>query len=67
MDNQGRIKIPQHLLELANIKKQALIIGAYVYIEIWDPEMRKTTRKKRGTKEAIDARVKRDTGKSEKK
>ncbi|MCH7760776.1 division/cell wall cluster transcriptional repressor MraZ [candidate division TA06 bacterium] len=38
VDNQGRIKIPQHLLEYAGLKKEATIIGALDRIEIWDPE-----------------------------
>lgn len=37
-DHQGRILIPQHLLELANIKKEIIIIGALNCLELWDPE-----------------------------
>ncbi|NOZ63127.1 MAG: hypothetical protein GXO74_15860 [Calditrichaeota bacterium] len=61
IDNQGRIKIPQNLLKLAKIQKQVLIIGAIIYIEIWDPETRAKVKESRGTKGEIDAKVKRDT------
>ncbi len=39
LDRQGRITIPQNLLDLAQIKKDALIIGVLERIEIWDPEV----------------------------
>jgi len=39
LDRQGRITIPQNLLELAEIKKDVLIIGVLERIEIWDPEV----------------------------
>jgi MraZ protein len=35
VDSQGRIKIPQHLLEYARIEKEAVVIGAYDRMEIW--------------------------------
>jgi MraZ protein len=38
-DKQGRITIPQDLLDFAEIKNsEALIIGCGNYIEIWDPD-----------------------------
>ncbi len=37
-DNQGRILIPEKLLNYAKIDSQAVIIGMYNYIEIWSPE-----------------------------
>ena len=37
-DGQGRIIIPQNLLELAGMKKEVIIIGALKWIEIWDPK-----------------------------
>ncbi|MBO8152316.1 MAG: division/cell wall cluster transcriptional repressor MraZ [Candidatus Marinimicrobia bacterium] len=37
-DKQGRIVIPQSLLEYANIAKEAIIIGVLNSIEIWNPE-----------------------------
>ena len=37
-DSQGRIAIPQNLLEYAKIKKDVAIIGLNSEIEIWDPE-----------------------------
>jgi MraZ protein len=38
LDAQGRISIPQSLLEMAHIKDEVLIIGALDLIEIWDPQ-----------------------------
>ena len=35
-DKQGRILIPNHLLQYARIKKDVLIIGVSNRIEIWD-------------------------------
>ena len=35
VDSQGRIKIPQHLLEYAEIDKDAVVIGTYDRMEIW--------------------------------
>ena len=35
VDSQGRIKIPQHLLEYAKIEKEAVVIGAYERMEVW--------------------------------
>lgn len=36
VDSQGRIKIPQHLLKYAGVKKDAVIIGVYDRMEIWN-------------------------------
>lgn len=38
IDLQGRILLPQLLLQQAKIKKEVLIIGVGEWIEIWDPE-----------------------------
>ena len=40
-DKQGRVILPSHLREYANIDKQAVFIGMYSYCEIWDPEIRR--------------------------
>jgi len=37
LDKQGRITIPAHLLEAGKLEKDALIVGAINWIEIWDP------------------------------
>jgi len=37
-DKQGRILIPQQLLNYAKIKKDVVIIGTLNCIEFWDPE-----------------------------
>jgi len=39
LDRQGRITLPQNLLEFAEIKKEVLIIGMLERIEIWEPEV----------------------------
>ncbi|NVM02844.1 MAG: division/cell wall cluster transcriptional repressor MraZ [Candidatus Helarchaeota archaeon] len=38
-DKQGRIAIPQHLIDLVKIKKEILIIGTLNKLEIWNPEV----------------------------
>lgn len=37
-DSQGRFLIPSYLLKFAHLKRQALVLGANRWIEIWDPE-----------------------------
>ncbi len=38
-DDQGRIIIPKHLLEYAQIENEVLLIGLVDRIEIWNPEL----------------------------
>ena len=38
IDKQGRIAIPQNLLDLAGISKEVTIQGVFDKIELWDPE-----------------------------
>lgn len=38
-DNQGRIAIPSHLWEFAEISDEVLIIGVGNWIEIWNPSL----------------------------
>ncbi|UCE65012.1 MAG: division/cell wall cluster transcriptional repressor MraZ [Candidatus Zixiibacteriota bacterium] len=38
IDRQGRIAIPQNLLDLAGISKEVTIRGVFDKIELWDPE-----------------------------
>jgi MraZ protein len=38
LDGQGRISIPNPLLNFAELDGSALIIGAFDHIEIWNPE-----------------------------
>jgi len=38
IDKQGRIAIPQNLLDLAGISKEVTIRGIFDKIELWDPE-----------------------------
>ncbi len=37
-DGQGRIQIPEPLLQFGNIKKDVVIIGMIKKIELWSPE-----------------------------
>jgi MraZ protein len=45
VDNQGRINIPQHLLDYAGLKKDAVIIGVLDRIEVWAPNVYKENSK----------------------
>ncbi len=38
LDGAGRFIVPRHLLELAGIERQALIVGAFDHIELWNPD-----------------------------
>lgn len=37
LDRQGRLLIPSHLQEEASLQKEILIIGAYRWVEFWNP------------------------------
>jgi MraZ protein len=37
-DSQGRINLPQALLDYANLDGEAVIAGCDTYIELWSPE-----------------------------
>lgn len=39
MDQQGRIKIPQNLIEFAGLKKDIVLVGVSDRAEIWSEEM----------------------------
>ncbi|GIV60104.1 division/cell wall cluster transcriptional repressor MraZ [Rhodocaloribacter litoris] len=39
LDGQGRVRIPETLMDYARITDKALIIGALDHIEIWNPEL----------------------------
>lgn len=38
IDSQGRINIPQRLLEYAKLNKEVMIVGALRRIELWHPD-----------------------------
>ncbi|MCK4545948.1 MAG: division/cell wall cluster transcriptional repressor MraZ [Candidatus Eisenbacteria sp.] len=48
LDAQGRIPIPQYLLEMVGIKSEVLIIGAMDRLELWDPETYRIHRQQSG-------------------
>lgn len=37
-DGQGRINIPQHLRDYADLGDQVIVVGCDTYLEIWAPE-----------------------------
>ena len=39
LDGQGRISIPKQLMDFAEVRDTALIIGAMDHIEIWNPRI----------------------------
>lgn len=45
LDKQGRLVIPQPLLQYAGIDKEVLIIGMLNWIELWNPETYKAAHK----------------------
>ncbi|UCD18625.1 MAG: division/cell wall cluster transcriptional repressor MraZ [Candidatus Zixiibacteriota bacterium] len=38
LDRQGRLLIPAHLQQDAELERDVLVIGAYRWIEFWNPE-----------------------------
>lgn len=38
LDNQGRIQLPQNLIDHARLEKEAIIIGVATHIEIWSKD-----------------------------
>ncbi|MCK4352721.1 division/cell wall cluster transcriptional repressor MraZ [candidate division WOR-3 bacterium] len=38
LDSQGRIKVPQHLVDFAKLVKEVVIIGVFNRIELWEPK-----------------------------
>jgi len=39
LDKQGRITLPSNLIDLGNLEKEVLIIGALDRMEIWNPDI----------------------------
>ncbi len=37
-DSQGRVQLPEYLIEFAHLEKQVVIVGSYSWIEVWDQE-----------------------------
>lgn len=38
VDNNGRVHLPEYLIEYANLKEELVIVGSFNRIEIWDRE-----------------------------
>lgn len=38
LDKMGRINLPSHLIKMADLKKNCIIIGLGEYLEIWDED-----------------------------
>ncbi len=43
LDKQGRINMPNYLLEYASIEDSILLVGMETFIELWSPENWRTT------------------------
>jgi MraZ protein len=39
MDNQGRVLLPDYILEMAKIQKEILLIGSLNKWELWNPSV----------------------------
>ena len=37
LDKQGRLSLPQHLMQVAGLRHEALFVGAVETVQIWDP------------------------------
>ena len=38
LDNQGRLQLPQYLIDIAGIEKECVIVGVSDYFEIWSEQ-----------------------------
>lgn len=38
IDGQGRIRIPERLVELAQLQRSAVLLGVHDHVEIWDED-----------------------------
>lgn len=37
-DRNGRVHLPQYLIDLAHLTKQIVIVGSFNYLEVWDQD-----------------------------
>jgi len=35
-DAQGRVQLPEYLIDFAHLKKEVVVVGSYTWIELWD-------------------------------
>lgn len=38
VDDNGRVNLPNYLIEFANLKKEVVVVGSLNHLEIWDQE-----------------------------
>ena len=38
VDDNGRVNLPNYLIDFANLKKEVVVVGSLNHIEIWDQE-----------------------------
>ncbi len=38
VDAQGRIRIPERLIQFAGLKQEVVFLGVHDHVELWDPE-----------------------------
>lgn len=38
VDSNGRVQLPEYLIEFAHLKKDLVIVGSFNWIEVWDRE-----------------------------
>lgn len=38
VDDNGRVNLPNYLIEFANLKKEVVVVGSLNHLEVWDQE-----------------------------
>ena len=39
LDGQGRIRLPERLVQFGNLKQDVVLLGVHDHVEIWDKEL----------------------------
>ncbi|MCA9372909.1 division/cell wall cluster transcriptional repressor MraZ [Candidatus Woesebacteria bacterium] len=39
VDAQGRVQLPEYLIEFADLQKQVVVVGSYTWVEIWNQDL----------------------------
>lgn len=50
VDGQGRIRIPERLVQFAQLKQQVVLLGVHDHAEIWDQELWEQFQKQHGSR-----------------